>query len=145
MAALEWRVRSTRMPVESLAAAVVDPERLVVVATSGEELVGWAKTHYWDWSDGPAGAGHYLGGVTVDTPWRRRGVAAALTEARMEWIGERADAAWYVVNGRNLASVALHRAWGFEEVARASRFHTVEFTGGVGILFRAALPRRTRS
>lgn len=77
--------------------------------------------------------------LTVHPDWRRCGVGTALTEVRMAWICERADCAWYVVNARNAASVDLHRRWGFREVARAARFHTIDFTGGDGILLRVDL------
>jgi L-amino acid N-acyltransferase YncA len=73
--------------------------------------------------------------------FRRQGVAAALTEARLLWIWERADSAWYVVNSRNQASLALHQPWGFEEVARGPGFHTVTFDGGEGLLLRASRPK----
>jgi len=103
-------------------------------------VVGWAKTHYWNYSDGPAPAGYYLGGITVARPFRRQGVAAALTEARLLWIWERADTAWYVVNSRNQASLTLHQHWGFEEVARGPGFHTVMFDGGEGLLLKVSRP-----
>ncbi|MFC9771476.1 MULTISPECIES: GNAT family N-acetyltransferase [unclassified Pseudarthrobacter] len=126
----------------SLAAALSDPNRLVVVAESGGEVVGWGKTHYWDYPDGPAPAGHYLGGVTVRPPQRRHGVGAALTAARLHWIWDRTPDAWYVVNAGNTASIGLHSAWGFVEVARAARFHTTTFDGGTGLLLRAHRPGR---
>lgn len=138
IAHLESRVRGTTSSVEAMAAAIADPSRLVVVAVAGETVVGWAKTHYWDRADGSAEVGHYLGGVTVEPRWRRRGLARALTSTRMQWIGQRAAVAWYFVNAQNLASIDLHRAWGFEEVARAGSFHGVLFSGGVGVLLRAA-------
>jgi ribosomal protein S18 acetylase RimI-like enzyme len=121
----------------SLRATIADPDRLIVVATLGGHTVGWAKTHHWDHPDGLAPAGHYLGGVTVAPESRRRGVGAALTDARMSWIRQRADEAWYVVNSANLASIALHRRWGFEEVARGRRFHTTDFPDDIGVLLRA--------
>mgnify|MGYP003575160479 FL=1 len=132
----------------SIGAAVADPARLVVVAEAqgdanaggGVGVVGWAKTHHWDYDDGPALAGHYLGGVTVRPDFRRLGVAAELTGARMAWIWERADRAWFVVNAQNAASLALHRKWGFLEVARGPGFHTVTFDGGEGVLLQAARP-----
>ncbi|MFV2145274.1 hypothetical protein [Isoptericola sp. G70] len=58
-------------------------------------------------------------------------------EARIAWIAERADRAFYVVNARNAASVALHERWGFREVARAAAFHGVTFAGGAGVLLAA--------
>ena len=121
----------------SLEDAIADPEREVVVATMGSAVVGRAKTHYWDRSDGAAAAGHYLGGVTVTPQFRRHGIADALTSARLDWVWKRSKNIWYVVNAQNLASVDLHRKRGFYEVARSDRFHTTTFTGGEGILFCA--------
>ncbi|KUM35590.1 GNAT family N-acetyltransferase [Arthrobacter sp. EpRS71] len=131
-----------------IGAAISDSARFVLVAeiqanvtTEGRSgVVGWAKTHHWNCPDGPAPSGHYLGGVTVLPEFRRRGVATKLTEARLRWIWERADRSWYVVNARNQASLALHSKWGFREVARGPRFHTVKFDGGEGVLLSAARP-----
>ncbi|WP_026819686.1 GNAT family N-acetyltransferase [Arthrobacter castelli] len=120
-----------------LEAAIADPGRFVVVAEVGGQMAGWAKTHYWSDGDGVAPAGHYLGGLTVASALRRGGIGSALTQARLEWIWQQAPEAWYVTNARNHASIALHRRYGFEEVARASRFHTTTFAGGLGILWRA--------
>jgi aminoglycoside 6'-N-acetyltransferase I len=124
----------------ALEQVILDRDRELLVALEGDTIIGWAKTHHWSYSDGPAGAGHYLGGVTVDPSYRRHGVAGALTAARLEWIWERSADAWYVANSQNLASIDLHRHWGFEEVARRASFHTTHFSGGEGILFRAAAP-----
>ena len=132
----------------AVAAAVSNPLRLVLVAESEEVsvanessgVVGWAKTHHWDYSDGPAPAGHYLGGITVLPRCRRQGVASLLTEARLAWIWRLSDAAWYVVNARNNASLSLHQQWGFREIARRPSFHTVTFEGGEGILLKAERP-----
>lgn len=122
----------------ALKVAILDVNRLVVVAVEKESVVGWAKTHHWDYDDGSAPAGHYLGGVTVSPRWRRQGVGTALTDARLEWIWQRALEAWYVTNVRNLASIELHRRRGFEVVARAPQFHTTSFDDGVGTLWRPA-------
>jgi ribosomal protein S18 acetylase RimI-like enzyme len=132
-----------------ISAAIMDSHRLVLVAEptpdvpgdGSSAVVGWAKTHYWEYPDGPAPAGYYLGGITVARRFRRQGVAAALTEARLEWIWGRADTAWYVVNARNQASLALHQRWGFQEVARGPGFHTVTFDGGEGLLLKASRPK----
>lgn len=122
-------------------AALENAERRVLVASDPVgEIVGWAQTYHHTVPQDAAPPGHYLGGVTVHPELRRRGVAVALTDARMRWIAQRADAAYYVVNPANLASIQLHRRWGFVEVLRASRLTGVEFTGGVGILMRAPLP-----
>jgi ribosomal protein S18 acetylase RimI-like enzyme len=140
---------------ESYRRAVGDPGRCVLVALPAGPagtadatgaVVGWAQTYHHDEATDPAPVGHYLGGVTVDPRRRRRGVAAALTAARMAWIGERAAEAYYVVNARNRASIALHEPWGFVEVARGPRLSGITFDGGVGVLLRATVGvRRIRS
>lgn len=126
------------------ARAVEDPDACVLVAEvetdSGTAVVGWGKTSLVTDQLGPAGpapSGHYLGGVTVKPSWRRRGIAVALTDARLRWIADRADEAYYVVNATNLASIDLHQRWGFVEVARGPDFAGVSFEGGVGLLMRA--------
>jgi ribosomal protein S18 acetylase RimI-like enzyme len=123
-------------------AAIRDPHRLVVVALIDDEIVGWGKTHFWESAARLAPAGHYLGGVTVAPRSRRLGVGVALTDARLQWIWERAEAAYYFTNAQNIPSLQLHSGWGFEEIARAAELHRTAFDGGVGILFRAprALP-----
>ncbi|SEJ18447.1 FR47-like protein [Arthrobacter sp. yr096] len=143
-------VGNTRGLAASMKAAVADAACLLLVAEmppgttadGAHAVVAWAKTHWWDFADGAAPAGHYLAGITVLPAFRRRGLASELTEARLQWIWERADDAWYVVNARNQASLALHWKWGFREVARGPGFHTVTFDGGEGVLLSAARPLR---
>ncbi|RAN74228.1 GNAT family N-acetyltransferase [Bacillus sp. SRB_336] len=135
--------RSANSPASG-ALAISDPGRQVVVATVAGRTAGWAKTHYWDHADGAAPAGQYLGGVTVVPDVGRRGVATALTDARLDWIWKRCATAWYVVNADNLSSIALHRGWGFAEVAEGRSFHSTQFTGGVGLLMRADRPQTGR-
>ncbi|WP_372699258.1 N-acetyltransferase family protein [Arthrobacter sp. JSM 101049] len=125
---------------DSYAAAADDDGRLVVVAECGQQLVGWGKTHRWNYPDGPAPAGHYLGGVTVLPSYRRRGIGGLLTHRRLDWIWERSATAWYVVNAGNTASIEMHREFGFELVAAAPSFHTVRFDGGRGYLMGANRP-----
>ncbi len=90
-------------------------------------------------SDEGIPAGWYLLGVVVLDAWRRLGIGRELTRARLDWIVPRADAAYYVVNARNRASIDLHRELGFVEVARVSRAPGVVFEGGEGILARVSL------
>lgn len=124
---------------DGLRAAVLDPRRCVVVAEHDGVLVGWAKTHLFPSADGVAPAGHYLSGITVHPAHRRAGVGAALTQARWDWLAGQVDVVHYVTNARNAASLALHRRWGFTEVARGPRFHGIGFDGGEGVLLRARL------
>ncbi|GGF33709.1 hypothetical protein GCM10011399_28580 [Subtercola lobariae] len=110
------------------------------MATMNGTIIGWAKTHYWNYSDGAASAGHYLGGVTVARHFRRIGVADKLTAVRLEWIWQRAAEAWCVISPKNLASIALHQRFGFREMARSDRFHTTTFNGAEGILYKLSNP-----
>src|SRR4051794_28321415 len=113
------------------------PERLLVVA-EGEEVVGYGRASLLDDLTG-APRGYYLTGVFVRPASRRAGVGAELTAARLRWIAERADEAWFVANARNAASIELHRRFGFEEVTRDFAIPGVEFDRGEGILLRARL------
>jgi ribosomal protein S18 acetylase RimI-like enzyme len=83
--------------------------------------------------------GYYLTGIFVDPAHRRGGIGFALTQARLDWIRERDDEAWFFANAWNTASIELHRRFGFDEVTRRFSFPSVTFDGGEGILFRAAL------
>lgn len=123
-----------------LHACVDDPGRRIVVALDGDRIIGWAKTHYYERAEGPAPAGHYLGGVSVHPAHYRRGIGTMLTTDRLEWIWRYSEQAFYVTNLRNTASQELHQALGFSEVARAATLHGLEFDGGVGVLFRAQRP-----
>ena len=94
IAAIEHASGRGPLSPSAVVAAVADPDRHVVVATVDGAVIGWGKTHYWDYDDGQTPSGHYLGGVAVQPAWRRRGVGAALTAARLRWIWARAPHAW---------------------------------------------------
>lgn len=129
--------------------AVADPLRCILIAEAADvgrrTVVGWAKTHHHVEQVDPAPPGHYLGGITVAPAWRRRGIGATLTDARLQWIAARVGEAFYVVNLQNGASIDLHRRWGFTEVLRAPRLMGVAFEGGVGLLMHADLDAASRS
>jgi aminoglycoside 6'-N-acetyltransferase I len=80
-------------------------------------------------------AGYYLGGVLVDPVWRGRGVATALTQARLRWAFTRADIVFYVTGADNAASLRLHAALGFQEVRR---FASERSAVGVDVLSQLA-------
>lgn len=139
---IETRARRTPHP-DALRRAIGTPDRLVLVAehlgqNGATTMVGWAQTYHHITVVDAAPAGHYLGGLTVDQDWRRKGIATTLTDARMAWIAKRAAQAYYVVNATNDASINLHKRWSFVEVARAPQLTGVPFTGGTGLLMRAS-------
>jgi RimJ/RimL family protein N-acetyltransferase len=119
---------------------------LLLVATIADEPVAYAKAErYMPAEPAPCNAapgGWYLGGVVVRPEDRRRGVGAALTEARLDWISGRAGTAYYFANARNKASIDLHAALGFREMARDFHHPNAQFEGGLGILFAADVSGR---
>ena len=121
------------------------PDRLLVVAECAGEVIGYGRAvRFEPEADAPtdiAPPGYYLMGLVVHPDHRRRGVAAALTQARLDWMSKQADEAWYFANARNAASIALHASFAFEEVTRSFSFPRVDFDRGEGILFQ----RRFRS
>lgn len=111
----------------------------LVLKDAAGQLLGWARAHCWEPQDALAPAGYYLGGVEVAVQSRQQGIARRLGIARLDWIAQRASAAWCVANAQNTASLALQRSLGFIEVARAVRFGSVVLTGGSGVLLRKDL------
>ena len=136
---------------ESIAAerALAGLERLLILANAGRALllmaefaegaIGFGKASYFT---PPAGSppnvapeGWYLSGVVVVLRFRRRGVGAALTAARLQWIAARGPRAYYFANTRNRVSIELHRAFGFVELTRDFVHPHATFKGGAGALF----------
>jgi len=114
---------------------------LVVTAKVSGEAVGYANAQLVD--EHPvdrAPAGYYLTGVTVDPPWRRRGIATLLTRRRMDWVWERDAPVWCFVSARNGASLDLHRRLGFGHERAGASFQGIGFAGGEGRLLRADPP-----
>ena len=113
---------------------------IVLVAESRNVVVGFGKCIHFT---PPLGAGvntapegWYLMGVIVTPEFRRRGVGHQLTQARLNWVAQRASKAYYFVNAQNRVSIELHRPFGFLEVTRDFSFPHVTFDGGTGILFQ---------
>lgn len=128
----------------SLLEDVESPDRLLVIAEYGTAVIGYGRVLLFvPERDAPpriAPRGYYLMGVVVHPDYQRRGVGAKLTQARLDWISQHSDVAWYFANARNAASIALHASFGFEEVTRSFSYPRVDFEGGEGILFRLRFP-----
>lgn len=128
---------------ERITAPEFGESAIVLVAEAGGAIVAYGSARRIGPSSAtpadPAPPGWYLTGVVVEPAWRRRGIAARVTERRLAWLAERADVAHYFANARNLASIALHRRLGFEELAGGPIFGGLTFDGGEGVLFRADL------
>jgi ribosomal protein S18 acetylase RimI-like enzyme len=119
-----------------------EPERLLLIAERDDAVVGYGRAALWTANPEDGRDGYYLVGIAVHPNHRRRGVALALTRARMLWIAGRADEAWYFTNAANVASIALHDRFGFREVARSPSLRGVHFDDGQGILYRAHIGTR---
>lgn len=121
-----------------------DVRAIVLVAEAEDLVIGFGKARLLaGMSPGCSmPEGWYLTGLVVEPHWRRCGVGTRLTEARLAWISERSDRAYYFSNARNRVSIAMHERFGFAEKARSTRFGEVSFVGGEGILFEVDLSRR---
>lgn len=126
-----------------LAREIAASEALVLVATVDGRFAGFGRAAFFEPAVGApadsAPAGWYLFGVLVTPQHRRRGIARELTRRRLEWIAARSDAAYYIANALNRASLDLHKEFSFSELTRDFSFPDATFTGGVGVLCRADL------
>ncbi|WP_158588271.1 GNAT family N-acetyltransferase [Galactobacter valiniphilus] len=129
--------RDTSAP--AIAAAIHEVDACAVVAADAATgaLLGFGKTHRWGESLGPAPAGLYLGGSLVRSVARRRGVGLALVLARAGWAAARGEELFSVCAADNVASVAMHRAAGFEPLAGAAGMRGIIGGGREGLLWRA--------
>ncbi|MFF2487268.1 GNAT family N-acetyltransferase [Microbacterium sp. NPDC058062] len=129
--------------------AVLDhsDDRLVVVAVVDGKIVAAAKTHHQSTPEGGAPQGYYLGGLAVHPSHRREGIGLALTRVRVEWVWARADTVHYFTDEDNIASLQMHAAFGFEEIARLPTILGAQANREHLVLFRATRPgdRRARA
>lgn len=118
---------------EQFTSDITDELRQTFVAKANDQVVGYGRVI--ELAAGEAGpgtpAGCYLGGVLVDPAWRSRGIASALTRARLRWAFGRTDTVFYVAGADNGASLHLHAALGFQEVRR---FDSDRSATGVDVL-----------
>lgn len=95
-------------------------QTFLVLAEVAEGVVAVARA---SWIERPFSGpdriptGWYLQGVRVAEGWRRLGIGRALTKRRLEWLDKRTDTVLYTTTAANRPSIALHRSFGFEQVA----------------------------
>jgi aminoglycoside 6'-N-acetyltransferase I len=118
---------------EQFAADITGERRQMFVAKAQGQVVAYGRV--LDLAAEEAGpgtpGGYYLGGVLVDPAWRGRGIATALTRARLRWAFARTGTVFYVTGAENTASRHLHAALGFQEV---KRFDSERSAAGVDVL-----------
>jgi ribosomal protein S18 acetylase RimI-like enzyme len=122
---------------EQFASDITDDRRQMFVAKANGQMVAYGRVTELAADDAGPGtpAGYYLSGVLVEPALRRRGIALALTRARLRWVFARTDEVFYVAGADNVASLHLHAALGFQEV---KRFGSERSAAGVDVLSRLA-------
>jgi aminoglycoside 6'-N-acetyltransferase I len=100
---------------EQFASDITDDSRQMFVAKANGHVIayGWVAELAAGEAAPGTPAGCYLSGVLVDPAWRRRGIATALTRARLRWVFARTGEAFHVAGADNMASLHLHAALGF--------------------------------
>jgi ribosomal protein S18 acetylase RimI-like enzyme len=118
---------------EQFAADITDEKRQMFAAKADGEVVGYGRVLELAADEAGQGtpAGYYLSGVVVDPRWRGRGIATALTRARLQWAFARTGSVFYVTGADNAASLHLHAALGFREIRR---FESERSAAGVDVL-----------
>lgn len=122
---------------QQFASDIPDELGQMFVAKANGQVVGYGRVIELATDEAGPGtpAGCYLGGVLVDPAWRGRGIATALTRARLRWAFVRTDTVFYVAGADNIASLHLHAALGFQEV---KRFGSDRSATGVDVLSQRA-------
>jgi ribosomal protein S18 acetylase RimI-like enzyme len=120
---------------EQFASDITDDSRQMFVAKVNGQVIAYGRVIESAAGEAAPGtpAGYYLSGVLVAPAWRRRGIATALTRARLRWVFARADEVFYVAGAGNIASLHLHTALGFQEM---KRFPGDRSAAGVDVLSR---------
>jgi ribosomal protein S18 acetylase RimI-like enzyme len=120
---------------EQFAADITGERRQMFVAKAGGQVVAYGRVLELAADEAGPGtpAGCYLGGVLVEPAWRGRGIATALTQARLRWAFARTGTVFYMTGADNAASLHLHAALGFHEI---KRFASERSAAGVDVLSR---------
>ena len=118
---------------EQFAADITGEQRQMFVAKANGQVVAYGRVIELATDEAAPGttAGYYLSGVLVDPAWRGRGIATALTRARLRWAFARTSTVFYVTGADNPASLHLHAALGFQEI---KRFESERSAAGVDVL-----------
>ena len=108
------------------------------VVVDDDDIVGWGIVRHVEPTvvdAAHAPPGWYLMGVIIRGDRHRRGYGAALTRARLDWLGSRADHVYYFTDADNQASRRLHASFGFQRVRDGLTHRTLTFDGGPMTLF----------
>jgi aminoglycoside 6'-N-acetyltransferase I len=124
---------------EQFAADITGERRQMFVAKASDLVVAYGRVLELAADEAGPGtpAGCYLSGVLVEPAWRGRGIATALTRARLRWAFARTGTVFYVTGADNAASLHLHAAFGFQEIKRLASERSA---AGVDVLSQLERP-----
>ena len=88
----------------------------------------------------PHPVGMYCMGIIVAPEFRRRRVASFMSNSRFRLIRKLGfNEVYSMVASDNLASISMHKKFGYQEIQRGAGFFIVSFDNGEGILFKNVL------
>lgn len=109
---------------DEMRAVLGDPDQAAFGVFDGATMVGFVEVGRRDWGEGCATSPvAWIESILVLSEMRRRGLGGQLIESAADWARDKgyselgSDA-----ETRNLASIASHGAWGFEETLRLVTF-----------------------
>jgi len=107
---------------DRLGAELNDASRTIIVATAGDDLIGYVLLRAGEAPQSVRAARPMeIGRFYVTSPWHGRGVADALMDAALAALRERgADAAWLAAWEQNPRALRFYARRGFMVVGRAT-------------------------
>ena len=119
-----------------------DPQYWLYVADLDGQVVGLCRYFHSDRLPDekivyPAPTGWYGMGILVDSAFRRQSIARFMFQNRLNCLSKLgAHTLYSIVDCENLASIKMHRQFGYEEIQKELGFLHIKLESGEGILYR---------
>ncbi len=103
------------------------------IALAKDKIVGYGRCGYFDPAEGKpiygllevAPPGYYLKGVLTDESVRGQGVGKHLTILRGNWVKERSDRIYCILQNTNVPSLKMHESLGYKVIKQNLQYQGV--------------------